>query len=721
MASNRSIWLLRNKLLHQLFDHGPYSEALTIQHASKIIKRTYTSEINSSSERSQLKDDKEVFGTLSESGRKLLAIKAVEHLTPDTDDYDQEKVDLTPKKNIFYYRTEIPKHARMGALGLKHALELYHQMKSKDRIAPFDGVMIPLIEGCAKAGYTLKAFEIYEEWLRYEKKPTPAMITMLVFSCGKCPFSDYGLKRLDWFISSIKTNHHRLKFNQIHYHAMIEAYGLLGRIDKAVDILAEMVDNDYLPNTTTINVLLMGCASQKEIGCSLALRLFKRMKYYGLDPNEETYELLARCIRDCELGPPQVIEQTISELPALSTLDDRLRHQEFISKITKTEQHVRDKLAWQPSISEIVESFKKLLDDIKKSSGSDQTSQLREKASGVPATVSNSQAVLIEQGDGNQTNSLIIKSDLPLLSSSQKDPNLLTDDPLVLISRIQKINLNIIRNPVGRLSLFGGLHGFHESMAKDGCRPTCSTFILLLPCLKRDEATQLEFLRLARDYEIKMDTPFYNKLIENICSNFQDLGRRQFALRIIDQMSGQYLRPTVSTYEALALSCDKWNQAERLINDITNCGYVIGHSLIRKLFRCAIHHQNFFYLHRLIRLSKQYNFKPTKHLVEKLEEIRLTANELLFRSERRQPTGTQSIDQGYLKQAKKFSQMSSQWLRSVEVMGSLHPWTQFETKSGSRRDKFQKFEENFRTLLKLKSESIERGKPFGILAKAMSS
>lgn len=716
MASTRPAWLLRDRLLRQFFGHRPYSDGSALQHASNTIPRTYTSQANSSRQKRQVKDDKDVFGTLSDSGRKLLAIKAVEHLTPDDPDgYDKEEFDLTPRKNEFYYKEEIGRHSRMGPPGLKHALELYHQMKSKDRIAPFEDVVIPLIEGCAKAGYTKKAFEVYDEWIRIRGKPSLSMITMMALSCGKCPFPKYGLERLDWFVNSIKINHPQIKFNQIHYHSIIEAYGMLGRIDKSVEILSEMVDNDFLPDTYTIQVLLMGCASQKETGLSLALRLFKRMKFFDLKPDERIYNTLARCIRDCGLGPPELLKETISELPALSTLNERLKNQEFITKITKKEQHVRDRLAWQPSIQELVDSFRKVVH----ASGVRKFDQPIALVDNSPTNESPSQRALMKRVEiQEKEKALSLEFErLPLLTSSHKYPNLLSDDHLVLLSRIQSINMSQVRTRSGKLSLFGDLHGFLEAMTKDNCKPTRTTFMLLLQCLERDPVIYLEFLRLAQDYKINMDAYFFDHLIEAICQNFRDRKRRDLATQIMDEMAARNIKPTILTYESLAYSCDTWKQAEKLIDDVKNCGCVVGLTMIAKLFRCATHRQDFLYLNNLFQLGWEHKFKPTKSLIEKIEEIRLNAEELLLKNERGELRHDESIDEQYLSEARKFTKKSARWLDAVTVHNP-HPWAQYETESGSRRDGFQKFEVKFRKLLNAKHKSMKQGKFPENIAKA---
>lgn len=695
MASTRTIWLLRIKLLHHSLNHTRLDP--TSQPHFRLFRRTYLSE------QRQTDDERDVFGTLSTSGRKELAVKAIEHLTPDDPDgYDKEEIDLTPRKNAFYYDKEINNYARKGKFGIQKALDLFHEMKSVARLPPGERHLIPLIYGCGKAGYTKKAFELFDEWLRNETKPTKSMITSLAQACSECPFPEYGLKRLDWLVDSIRTTYN-MKMNQIHYHSMIKAYGKLGRMDKASEMLQDMIDNDIAPNTETINMLLIGCNSEKELGVSLALRLFKRMKYYSLKPDIYTYNLLARCIQNCKLGPAHVLEQTVLELPVLANLDDRIKYKRISNKLTGKKENIRDKLDWQPLVSDLGVSVKRMLEDSKPEIEANQLGE---------TTQSTGSTTLVKRA--NDVDTLIFcPQNLPLLSSSHDIPNFLTDDPLILSTRIRSINLSRLESPSGRLLLLGGIHGFLEAMRKDSCDPSIATFHSLLQCLARSEANLIEFLRLAKEHKIKKNLFFYDSVIEYVCSHFGRLGRIRRALQLIDDMQAEGIRPSISTYEALAFACDTWTDAKQLVDDLKRAGVVISQKMIGRFFSQAIRLKDYEYLNHLISLSMEHNFRPSKYLVDKLEEARLSFRDMV-RLQEENSTG-QELDDRRINQGKRFCGRMKEWLNSTKVMTEDHPWAQFEAKTGSRRDKFQKFEEKYRILNKVKWQSVQQGGPLGNL------
>lgn len=699
MASTLSMLLLSGKFIQHPLDQTRLL-CPPIKTCFNVFQRAYLSE------QTQTDHSSDVFGTLSDSGRKKLAVKAVEHLTPDdADGYDKEEIDLTPRKHAFYYKYEIKKYAKQGKFGIKRALELFHEMKSVARLTPTDNQLIPLIHGCGRAGLTKKAFELFEEWMRRETKPTKSIVTSLALACSECPFPEYGLQRLDWLVDCIKTTYN-MKLNEIHYHSIIKAYGKLGRLDKAAEMLQDMIDNGVHPNTDTINMLLIGCNSNQESGTLLALRLFKRLEYYNMKPEVYTYNLLARCIRTCKLGSPKVLEQAINEMPALSKLENRIKYRRIAVKLAGSKEHARDKLAWLPLATDLGTSFKKILADSRLDFESTQPAEIPQARS--------SSAVLKRESESTSHTLTIGHQDLPLLSSSHQIPNLLTDDPLVLVSRVRSINLPDEESAQSRLMLFGGIHGFLESMTKDGCTPSIVTFYSLLQCIPGDEHSLLEYLRLAEDYKIKKDLFFYDSVIKHVCLQTNRPDRLNRVFQLIDDMQLDGVRPSISTYEALAFACDNWPMAKRLLDDLDRAGVVISHTMIGRFFKRAVKLRDYHYLNNLIDLSKRLKFQPSTYLVEKLEECRLHFNDRLLARER---SNVDEMDMQEVTRGKMFCKRMKDWLSSTAVLDEEHPWAQFDAPSGSRRDEFQKFEEKYRLLNKVKWSSITQGKPLGNIAK----
>lgn len=639
--------------------------------------------------------DKDEFGTLSERGSSRLNILAAEKYLPEDDDgYDKIEYDLEPRKNAYYYKYEITKYARQGSVGIRKALELFQQMKQKDRLEPDLTSFAPLIYGCAKAGYTKRAFELYHESIKYLNKPTRSIVTCLINACAESPFPEYGIERLNWFRQHLKVNYN-FKFNKVHYNAAIKAYGKLGQLDEASKLVKEMLENELFPETDTFNSLLIGCASNHEAGSTLALKVYKRMKLYEIKPDVITYRLMLRCIRDCGVGSPELFRQTLEELPAMTTLNQKLIYK---SRKKKNNLNVYE---WAPLLVELGDSIE----------------------TAIKPTTSDAKA--LKSSDPESSLALFNKTHDQLMLTTQlsdytgKLPNLLSGDHLDLMNRVEAIKLDKLENRTNRLLLFGGMHGFLKTMKDDYCNPDNKTFSLILSCIRHNREDQLEYFRLSKDYSIKRDLLFYDLLIRHICEKTNDSNRLQFAQYFVEQMLQEGLRPNISTFESLAKACGCIAEVRKFISDVESAGFVISNVMLKYFFNNAIHKKDFKFTHWLIELSKERKYQPTMQLVESLERLRLEARDLILKSEKNMLQENEKPEWMTNLKVESFDRFNEQlglWLSSVKLMEEDHPWKQFHVQTGSKREGFTKFVEEFKTLEKLKQNALEKGRDFGNLA-----
>lgn len=638
-------------------------------------------------------EDRDIFGTLSD--RKLDVMVAEKYLPDDKDNYDKQEHDLKPRKNLFYYKYEIRKYARQGSVGLRKALELFHTMKREDRLTPDLDSFSPLIYGCAKAGYTKRAFELYRESLNYFSKPTKSTVTCLINACAESPFPEYGLERLKWFLHHLKVSYN-YSLNKIQYNSAIKAYGKLGQLEEASKLIKEMIDDRIFPELDTFNMLLMGCASDKEAGAILALKVYKRMKLYEIQPDLSTYRIILRCIRDCGVGSPELVRQTLGELPAMTTLDQKLLYNARLNKKRKNQEGFE----WAPLLENLGDSIGKAVKS---------TPEAKMLASNKKES---SLSHLLPQSDE-------VMSSLSSQSSLRKLPNLLSDDHLDILHRIDGIQYDKLKNASNRLILFGGMHGFLEIMMNNHCKPDNKTFSLLLQCISHTRENQIEYFRLAQDYSIKRDLLFYDLLIRHICINFHDTGRLKRAHYFIEQMHRDGLRPNISTFESLANGCETLTEAKQLLSDVEHAGFVVSSVMIKNIFNRAISKKDFKFITGLIELSRGKDFKPTQNLVEQLEGLRLEARELILKCEKSQLRDCDKPN--WMKDLKiesfdNFSLKLGRWLGSVELKQDEHPWEQFKVETESKVKGFKEFVKEFKALEEVKQDILERGGKFGNLA-----
>lgn len=684
-----------------------------------------------------------VFGTLSRSGRKILATQVVENYYPDDPDgYDKEEYDLTPRKNKYYYKYTILKYANQGAVGLERALQLFEEMKSVARLKPEYKDFAILIEACSRVGYTKRAFELYRAYGEYESKPSYPMINNLINACAECPFPEYGLSKLEWFRTHLKVDVNQ-ELNLIHYNTIIKAYGKLCHPERIANVLDEMFQAKIYPNRDTFNMLLYACNADKESGAILALRTIKRMKLYDFKPNEATYRMFLRAIRDCGLGSHELMKKTFAELPAMTTVDQRLRLQSNSKKRSKN-----DNFVWLPSLDELKNSIltgiqqepQQQIDTHQMTIANEHLEILKETNEDaeidfrlqIESKKNNHDNILVALNKGeNNNNSTISFSDIHDIDDrlspnhyqndeSYRLPNLLSNDHLDLFTRVESIQLEKISFASDRLSLFGGIHGFLEQMVEDGCKPDNRIFGLLIACLRHERHEIIELYRLALQYKIEKDVIFYDLLIRFTCQNVSIPDRLELAQYLLQRMEcDTKLHPNITTYESLALGCDNIQQASQLIGDLESCGYTVSKRLIEAFFKPACYRKDFKYLNDLVLLCKARKHNPTKDLVDKLEILRLNANDVLWKHEKGLTNDKQHqlpkwFNESLIENYDKFHKNMNSWLKQTLLVEEDHPWEQFYVERQSKRKGFEQFTAKFAALQLAKHQALESGQTNGL-------
>lgn len=652
-----------------------------------------------------------IFGTLSESGRNRLNRRLLEReFVEESSGHDGLEFDLEPRKNHYYYKYEITKYARQGSVGIRRALELFHEMKAKARIEPALENFSPLIYGCAKAGLTKRAFDLYDELIKYHGKPVNSIITCLINSCAESPFPDYALQRLDWFLKHLKIEFNR-SLNGVQYNSAIKAYGKLGQLDKASSLIQEMVGNNVMPTIDTFNMLLIGCASNKTAGCSLALRVYKRIKVYDMKPNLVTYRLLLRCIRDCNMGSPRLVTETLKELPAMTSLSQRI---EYSEKCARHDLRDRNKqaLVWAPLITDLGKTFAEAV-KVPEQADSATTAELDRKKAKPASDKSSSPTIVTPRNDKEEVDLMPVVAQQEMML-----PNLLSSDHLSLMSRIERIEFDRLKFGFDRLMLFGGIHGYLATMIEDNCRPDNKTFSLLLTCIKPTKDNYLQYHKLAQEVGIKRDLVYYDLLIGSVCRLLKNYSRLELALHFVEQMHLDHLRPNISTFEALAAGCSDWKQARKLVDDVEKCGFIVSEVMIVRFFGAALerataNNPRLDYLNEVIKYADQTKFSPNNALVEKLEALRLRTNELILDQEKHDASADRKFSDKQVENFDEFRQLLEEWLEHVELKEEEHPWAQFHVEHGSKNANFRAYARQMALADRVKREALEKGEALG--------
>ena len=148
---------------------------------------------------------------------------------------------------------------------LKDALTILEtRMLKEDRVKPDSYVYNLLISGCAKAGYTRKAFSLFTRMRNRGLNPSGGIYTSLFIACANAPSAVDGLGRANHLRETMLEKGYEP--NVKNYNAMIKAFGRCGDIKTAFQLVDEMVERKIKIGADTFNFLLQACASDVEYG-----------------------------------------------------------------------------------------------------------------------------------------------------------------------------------------------------------------------------------------------------------------------------------------------------------------------------------------------------------------------------------------------------------------------------------------------------------------------
>ncbi|XP_075679825.1 pentatricopeptide repeat-containing protein 1, mitochondrial [Dermatophagoides pteronyssinus] len=317
LAIQRSIWFGR------IFSRLRINE----QNVSKYsLQRQLCSSSPKVIDFSQLEPDK--FGDLVEkfqqstttTTNKIKKSKPLksERLAEDQDGYDRLEIKRGIKISLPGYERMIEEVYRRRPRNLGRLLEIYRQMVYDDRYKPNRNIYTMLINACAQAGYTRKAFELFDEMKRYDYQPTRAMITALFNACANCPMDsstgddqNYGLNLAIKLRDELDSN--GFHYNQTHYNVMIKVFALFDDQPNIDSTIAQMKRHRIEPNQDTYCMLLMGAIQQPKNGLYIATELMRKILHNQpkISLNVAPFNLFLRSIRDCRFESETKVKQLV--------------------------------------------------------------------------------------------------------------------------------------------------------------------------------------------------------------------------------------------------------------------------------------------------------------------------------------------------------------------------------------------------------------------------
>lgn len=227
------------------------------------------------------------------------------------DEYIKNKPKISQKLSTKQYADMIKEHFKYQRV--KEAIDILEiRMLQEDRVKPENYIYNLLIDGCARVGYSKKAFNLFNQMRQRGLKVTGATYTSLFNACANGPWAQDGLNKASRLREVMLEKGHEPNWQT--YNAMIKAFGRCNDLKTAFLIADEMTEKGVLFQVETFNFLLQACASDKEFGFRHALLVWHKMLQKKLKPDIYSFNLILRCCRDTNFGDVESMEQVLQTI-----------------------------------------------------------------------------------------------------------------------------------------------------------------------------------------------------------------------------------------------------------------------------------------------------------------------------------------------------------------------------------------------------------------------
>lgn len=250
--------------------------------------------------------DPDTFGELVEDEAELI----------DEGDIKEEKYSTNKPAKWQQLRTKqyadmIKEHLKYHRV--KEAIDVLEaRMLKEDRVKPENYIFNIVISGCARAGYTRKAFQLYNRMKQRDLKVTGGTYSSLFNACANAPTKEDGLNKANKLRGIMLEKGYEP--NVSNYNAMIKAYGRCGDIQTAFMLADEMTEKRLPVAAQTYNFLLQACASDEELGFRHAILIWHKMIRRRINPDIYSFNLMLRVVRDCSVGDLAALEDVITKI-----------------------------------------------------------------------------------------------------------------------------------------------------------------------------------------------------------------------------------------------------------------------------------------------------------------------------------------------------------------------------------------------------------------------
>ncbi|XP_058125991.1 pentatricopeptide repeat-containing protein 1, mitochondrial [Anopheles ziemanni] len=472
-------------------------------------------------------------------------------------DFLQNKPSTAQKLSVRQYADLIKDHLKNNRI--REALDVIEVRMKQDRVKPVNYHFNLLIGGCARVGYSKKAFQLYNKMKQHGLKVTGGTYTSLFNSCANSPFLGDGLNRANHLREVMLEKGYEP--NESNYNAMIKAYGRCGDLKTAFQLVDEMVARRLSIGTDTFNFLLQACISDHEYGFRHALLVWHRMHRMRIRPDRYSFNLLLRCVRDCQLGDLETTEQVIEQI-----LSDSIGSRSQVKLPIAEENEQR----------------------------TSETSVMP-----LPAKVDSSSEVVT------------IRQELSERLRHEGAPDLLS--PVPHLGSLVK--LGEVRKSEDRLLLLGGSSNMFAEMKRCGVEPDIRTITELLDVIPPTYAAEKQLLATIKQLKIRCDVDFFNILIKKRSMRFDYEGARE----VLYMIEAANLEPDIVTYGVLALGCQTQEEAKSLLKMMHDADVRMNIQILGAMLRQGCAKKNFRYVTEILNIVRRERLKPNEQFLGHLE------------------------------------------------------------------------------------------------------
>ncbi|KPI91715.1 Pentatricopeptide repeat-containing protein 1 [Papilio xuthus] len=603
-------------------------------------------------------EDPDTFGTLSTKFKS----NPNDVLEDEGDIKEQEFLEKLPlpsqKLTIKQYADLIKQYIKHKRL--KEAIDVLEvRMLKEDRVKPENYIYNILIGACADVGYTKKAFKLFNDMKRRALKPTGDTYTCLFEACINSPWPLDGLKNAKHLRELMIEK--GVEPNLTNYNVMIKAFGRCGDLPMAFKIVDEMISKKIKIRVHTFNHLLHACINDKEHGLRHALLVWRKMLSMREKPNVYTFNLMLKCVKDCNLGSKEDIK-TLIEAIQDQVIFDLSRVNKIQIELNKNVKYIERPNLEKQNIGK--QSIAQTCDE------SIDTKEIDSEDENFVPSGGTSKEITVQ----NQNSITLLPKEYKKTQNEKRMvPNLLSK----LLQLNQVLSLQEVETLQDKFAIVGGQEDFLKEMEALSVKPDIKTFTQMLPLIDESRDCELNIIEKMKSLNVKPDIDFYNMLIKKRCLRMDYDGAfliKELIENEVKNCKNSYQRRkaikcNILTYGVLAMACKTQENAEKLLNEMKEKQLKINIEILGTLLRHGTAQLKFPYVLYIMDILKEENLRPNEVFLKHLEAFHDKCVNVIHKNET-------STNKSLSWACKSFLSKYKTWLKDVHIEEE-HPWKQF--------------------------------------------